>query len=454
MTAATRPWRAFGLLLVLGLGLGVLPFARFVPDALATDPSLVVPGIRPLEPAHAPLSRQVYGYLPWWQLGPDTAGELQYDLLTTIAFFGIGIQPDGDLDRKSFGYYGYVSGNATAVTNAAHDHGVRVVPTFQLFDSGRLPDLKSFLAHTAAQKRFISQAIALMASRGADGANLDLEPLPDSLATRASQFVGRFRAALRARLPGATLVVAMPARARRERPSRHWPRSSTSSSSWPTTTGPWPRRRPGRWPRSTGLALSVQNDLARYLRHAAPGKLILGMPAYGYDWPVTSRAPKAVVRDDTAQYGSPFAVTFSRVSGWLADHPSIPVRYDPVSGSPYFTYHDHDRHVPPGLVRGRLQPRPQGRPRADQRDLRCRHLGARWQRRVRSALAAAARQAGGADPSGGRPRFSSTWRSRAAPWSPTSRPMSSTVGASPRRDRLAGPSATRRGTSWRRGQIG
>ena len=181
-----------------------------------------------------------------------------------------------------------------------------------------------------------------MKSRGADGVNLDLEPLPDKYATRASQFVARFRAALKSQMPGATLVIAMPSGAGGNLIEALAPlvdqlfimaydyRTTGSASAGPVAP-------------LDGPARNVQGDLARFLRHAAPGKLLLGMPAYGYDWPVTSRSKKAVVRDDTGKYGSPFAITFSRVNDWLDDHPTIPVQYDPVSGSPYFTYHDHDR---------------------------------------------------------------------------------------------------------------
>ena len=79
------------------------------------------------------LTHEVYGYLPYWQLNGSTAERLDYRLLSTIAFFGIGIKPDGNLDKRGFGYAAFISEDAIAVTNAAHARGVRVVPTFQLF---------------------------------------------------------------------------------------------------------------------------------------------------------------------------------------------------------------------------------------------------------------------------------------------------------------------------------
>ena len=337
---ARRPWRGIAALLVLLLGLGVLPFAGLVPDPLATDSSLVVTGIRARAPSHVHLSQQVYGYLPYWQLDGTTAGKLRYDLLTTIALFGIGVRANGDLDTTTPGYQSYLGRDAIAVINAAHARGVRVVPTFQLFDFGELHDLKSFLATPAAQQRFIEKAVSLVAARRTDGANVDFEPVPDALAGKLATFLSRFRKALERRVPDATLVVAHGSGAAGTPIAKIAPlvdqifvmaydyRTATSGNAGPVAPldAPWS---------------SVRSDLARFLRHAAPGKIILGMPAYGYDWPVANRTARARVRTDTYRAGNAFAVTFAAVTRFLAQHPGLRVQYDPIADAPYFTYHDH-----------------------------------------------------------------------------------------------------------------
>jgi spore germination protein YaaH len=337
---ARRPWRGLAPLLVLFLGLGVLPFAGLVPDPLATGSSLVVTGIRARAPSHVLLGQQVYGYLPYWQLNATTAGSLRYNLLTTIALFAIGIQPTGDLDKSGPGYRAYLSKDAIGVINAAHARGVRVVPTFQLFDYGELRDLRAFLAEPKAQRRFIDQAIAAIGSRRADGANLDVEPVPDSLEKPFVSFVARFRAALSRELPDATLVVALGSGASGSTVAKLVPlvdqlfiMAYDYSTARSRVAGPVaPLDAP--W-------LSVRSDLARFLRHAPPGKIILGLPAYGYDWPVANRRPGATVRTDAATAGVPFAVTYSAISRFLTLHPRLLVRYDLVADAPYFTYHDH-----------------------------------------------------------------------------------------------------------------
>ena len=386
-------WRGIAVLLVLLLGLGVLPFAGLVPDPLATDSGLVVTGIRARAPTHALISHQVYGYLPYWQLDGSTAQRLRYDLLTTIAMFGIGIERTGDLDRTTPGYKAYASANAIAVINAAHEHGVRVVPTFQLFDGGKMTEMNAFLGSSEAQQRFIDQALAIIVGRRADGANFDFEPLPGALTGKFATFLARFRAALLQRVPDGTVVVALGASASGKTIARLAPlvdqlfvMAYDYRTTRSTTAGPVAPL-DARW-------LSVRSDIARYVANAPPGKVILGMPVYGYDWPVTDRSAGANVRRDSPEVGGAFAVTYTAVTRFLAEHPALPVRYDLIADAPYFTYHDHDtgtyRQV---WFEDRAQPQPEGRPRAVVGPGRCRPVGARRLAGVRNDLGPAPRQA-------------------------------------------------------------
>jgi spore germination protein len=339
MLRLARPRRLAALLIVLAIALSVVPLPMLAPGPGASDPQAAAAVIKPRTGRPPALSHEVYGYLPWWRLDVGTAGRLRYDLLTTIALFGVGIRADGSLDRASPGYLGTISPAAAAVTNAAHAHGVRVVPTFQLFDSGRLPDLRAFLGSSAAQTRFIRQAVALVTARGADGANLDLEPVPDELGGAFARFVARFRAALRAHDRTSTLVVATAAGAAPELIEAlaksvdglfvmaYEYRTGQSGSAGSVA----PLDGPGQTVRST---------IERYLRHAPAAKIILGIAYYGYDWPVTAMKANAPVRTNAERFGSPFSVSFSSVNQWLADHPKVVVKHDPTSGAAWFTYRD------------------------------------------------------------------------------------------------------------------
>ncbi len=217
-------------------------------------------------------SDEIYGYLPYWQVNDRTARRIDYRLVTTIAFFAVPVRGDGTLNRTSAGYRAYVSRAARAITNAAHANGVRVVPTFQLFDGGQLRKMRHLLSSRAAQARFIREAIALMVRRRADGANVDFEPVPRSLAAPFAAFIGRFGRAVHARFPRSQLVVATPALASIRLIERLAPAVDrffimAYDYRWSGS------RIPGAVAPLSGRSLNVAATVRRYQRHAPAGKL-------------------------------------------------------------------------------------------------------------------------------------------------------------------------------------
>ena len=300
--------------------------------------------IRPRITGIAPLSHEVYGYLPYWRLDSGTVDRIRYDLVSTIAFFGLGIKRTGAIDTDWRGYKEYVGANAAAVTNAAHARGVRVVPTFQLFDSNDgVPKMTAFLGNVAAQDRFIAEALNLMAARKADGASIDFEPARavNERAAAFVAFVGRFRTAMQARFPDATLVNATSAGANQE----------VIEGLVPVVDRQMLMAYNYRWSGSTvtgsiapleNATRNVKLHVERMLQWAPAGSILLGVPYYGYDWPVTSNVPNATVQTDKTRYGPVRSITYRGVRRFLSDHPRVVRHYDSIEGSGYYPYWDRE----------------------------------------------------------------------------------------------------------------
>ena len=297
--------------------------------------------IRPRITGIKPLTKEVYGYLPYWRLDSGTADRLHYDYVSTIAFFGLGILANGNIDTSWVGYKEYVGDDAAAVTNAAHDKGVRVVPTFQLFDSGALHKMTAFLGSDAAQATFIAQALDLMAARKADGANLDFEPMSAADdARRTSSVRGEAACGDAGPLPGlhpGQLHVRRRGRGARRRPrparrqadgddlrlpdgdrhgrGRDRPRSrtppATSTSTSPASSS---RRRPSR-------SCSACRTTASTGRSPRPSRT----------------PPSRRTRRPTAPAKS---ITYAAARDYLAAHPTIVRHHDTVEGSAYYIYRD------------------------------------------------------------------------------------------------------------------
>ena len=151
---------------------------------------------------------------------PAPRQRLRYDLLTTIAFFGIGIERDGDLDTRVARLPGATSAatRSPSSTPPTH-HGVRVVPDVPAV---RLRAAARHAARswrdTAAQQRFIApgdrahEAAARPTARTSTSS-----PCPTALGRAFAAFVARFRTALlKRRCRDATLVVALDAGASRD----------------------------------------------------------------------------------------------------------------------------------------------------------------------------------------------------------------------------------------------
>jgi spore germination protein len=325
-----RPGLAFLLALVTVLPAGLLIDGR---------PALAATEIRPRITGIAPLTREVYGYLPYWRIDSGTVDRIQYELVSTIAIFGLGIKADGSIDTTLAGYKDYVGDDVAAITNAAHDKGVRVVPTFQLFDSGSLTKLSAFLGSAAAQTRFIGQALDLMAARKADGANLDFEPLPAAQTPAYLAFVAKFGAAMRARLPGATLVNATSAGAGKDLvlglvPLVDRQLIMTYNYRWSGSTVT------GAIAPLDNATRTVKLHIERILQWVPASRVLMGVPYYGYDWPVTANVPNATVQANKTTFGAVKSVTYASARDFLAAHPEVPRQYDALEGSGFYTYWD------------------------------------------------------------------------------------------------------------------
>jgi spore germination protein YaaH len=121
------------------------------------------------------LRREVLGFLPYWTLGST----LNYDTISTIAFFGTDLKMDGTLNTSSSGWAGWMSSKMTTVINDAHAHGTRVALTIEAFawDSAGAAAQSAILTNPALSQAAAQNIAAAVRDRGADGVNLDFEPV-------------------------------------------------------------------------------------------------------------------------------------------------------------------------------------------------------------------------------------------------------------------------------------
>jgi spore germination protein len=230
-------------------------------------------------------ARMVYGWHPYWL---SQAAHLSYDYsaLTHIAFFSY------ETDTAT-GKYTTVRGwDTTPLISYAHQQGVKVTLTVTNFGYDQNDKL---LGDTVKQEQMITALITLLKSRNGDGVNFDLEMIRNTQRVNLVKFIRRAATRIRSELPGAEISMATPA----VDWSGTWDFAQLAGIcdylivmgydyywSGSTTAGPVAPLE--------GENYNVTRTIDTYLAAGVPReRLILGVPWFGHDWPVSTGARKS-----------------------------------------------------------------------------------------------------------------------------------------------------------------
>ena len=288
------------------------------------------------------LFREVLGYLPYWMLDADELANLDYSLVSTIAFFSVGAQSNGTLAKgtattPSTGWAGWTSSAMTDVINRAHARDVKVVLTVTMMAwNGNYTAMTTLLNSSTNRAKLATEIAAAVTSRNADGVNLDFEPVPTSLRSQFTQFVRELNAKLGA---GSYLSVATMAGAATWSTGYDVAGLTASGAadalmvmaydfSWSGSA-----RAGGVSPISSSYMLDVSEALADYLELAPASKIIWGVPYYGREWSTDSSAVNATTND-----------ILTSVAGWYTFHRDEAAargrKWDSVGKVPWYVFRD------------------------------------------------------------------------------------------------------------------
>jgi len=288
------------------------------PGAFATPAPASVADAPPLSPHEA------FGFVPYWELG-DSAG---FDLsgLTTIDYFAIGINPDGSLSNSGAGSQGYGSQNFIDLIDRAHAAGKRVVVTVTDFSQTSLDQLA---LSSSAPQTLAESVLYLVKARSLDGVNLDLEGQGSGDQAGITNLVKVVSQTLKAANPGYQVTI------------------DTYASSAVDATGFYDVTALSPYvdgffvmayqlnlasPLSsestlTSSMISNQTALDGYISAVSPGKVILGLPFFGFDWPTTNGTLTAQAT------GGPTVVTDEQETAT-----GRPMYWDPFTDSAWTSY--------------------------------------------------------------------------------------------------------------------
>jgi len=273
----------------------------------------------------APLSpHEVFGFAPYWEL--PVSGGYSVAGLTTLAYFSIGVNPDGSLDQSGDGWAGYQSQALADLVTRAHAAGDRVVLTVNCFDQTALDQLTS---SPTAPATLSAALVSAVEAKSLDGVNLDFEGTGSADQAGLTNLVSRVSTALHQVDP-------------------HWQVTMDTYASSAGDPGgfydvaalaPWVD---GFFVMSYQLNLSAApsasspltspmfSDLTtarQYAAVVAPGKVILGLAYFGYDWPTSDGTMAAQAT------GGAVPITYGQVVA--SGHP---IYWDGVTNTAWTSY--------------------------------------------------------------------------------------------------------------------
>ena len=257
----------------------------------------------------------VAGWLPFW----DTDEGMR-----TVRDF------PGALDEVSpFWYESRADGQVASspkperpeIIQALRALGLQVLPTIRAFDA---TTTSSIITDDAKRAFHIERIVTLVVDRGYDGIDIDYESIRPEDRDAFSQFIRELGSALRAREK--TLVTTIYAKT-------SFPGSPGSSyghdyqaageASDRVRIMGYDQHYPGGPPGPVASAAWVKQVLDYAVTKIPKEKIILGIPAFGYDWPVAGGRAASVVHDDA--------------SGLSLTH-DAPIQWDEAAQSPFFRY--------------------------------------------------------------------------------------------------------------------
>jgi hypothetical protein len=279
---------------------------------------------------------ELYGYLPYWQMGDSMAAYLGRTPVDTLALFSVSAGSNGALRTRQTGYVRITGERGRAIIAAAHARGQRIELVFTSFGSAL--NTRLFGPSAAAQKsraRAARELLALARDLGVDGINVDVERIAIGAIGGYQAFLDDLRAGLKVLGRKASLSVATTGGhggalfalaavgAGADRVflmgyDYHWSGSSAGASS--------PVRN-----RDTGIDLSW--SIAEYVNAGVPrDRIVLGLPLYGMSWPVAGPDREAPVTGKGSVWipsshadmllGNDFEPTFDEVE--IADYFVVP----------------------------------------------------------------------------------------------------------------------------------
>jgi hypothetical protein len=302
---------------------GDLPGSATAPDLpkATTPPAPAPPSLAGAAPLRA---HEIFGFAPYWTL--DQSSGFDVGAMTTLAYFSVGVNPDGSLDRSDAGWNGYQSQALADLVTRAHGAGDRVVLTVSCFSQSALDALTS---SPSAPTTLSSALVAAIEAKNLDGVNIDFEGTGSVDQRGLTNLITQVSAAVHAANPHYQVTMDTYASSAGD-PGGFYDIGALAPSVDGFFVMAYQLNLQAASSASSPLTSSMYSDLTTVKQYTAvvpASKVILGVPFYGYDWPTTDGSLTA------QSTGPPSTVAYSQIA--VSGHP---VYWDATTDTAWTSY--------------------------------------------------------------------------------------------------------------------
>lgn len=306
-------------------------------------------GFKELKSKPKKLQYEVFGYLPYWSF--DKLQYLHLDLLSTIAYFALEIDPQtGDFTKAGAYWNNWNGDDMKGLIERAKVEKTNIVVTIKLFEN---TPIEQFLACGKCRERTITETVKEIKEKGVQGVNVDFEYFgtpPKDTVIKYAQFMRDLTDIVRKEIKGSTVSMAVYATSAREERIHNvelvgnfidyvfimgydfFRPSSTNAGPVSPLTG------------VEKYGYDLQTSVDDFLQKIPAEKIVLGVPYYGYDWPVEGQGANAKVSEFNDNNGGIGVLYYDQIPRMEKDN-KITLSWDSQAEVPYYSYYDTDKKV-------------------------------------------------------------------------------------------------------------
>lgn len=301
-------------------------------------------GFKDLKTKPKRLQYEVFSYLPYWTF--DKLQYLHLDLLSTIAYFALEIDPQTGELLKQGAYWNNWNGNDMKdLIQRAKAGKTNVVVTIKLFEN---TPIEQFLACGKCRDKTIAETAKEIKEKGVQGVNVDFEYFgtpPNDTIIKYAQFMRDLTDIVHKEIPNSQVSMAVYATSAREERIHNialvgnfvdyvfimgydfFRPASVSAGPVAPLTG------------VKKYGFDMETSVEDFLAKIPAEKIVMGVPYYGYDWPVEGQGPNAKVLPYNDQNGGLRVVYFDQAVKQEGNK-NIMLNWDETAQVPYYSYYD------------------------------------------------------------------------------------------------------------------